>query len=203
LQKEKVNLNNINHGHQPLIELTLALLRSIPGKKMATAKKGIKPVRSIKGKASSSTRKTPSLDFPRNALKANLVYAQRSHGRSASPYCDYTFAVWSDSPENPMRVLVPFAKAYSSLTDAEMAQVDAIIRRTRRESLGPVRSVEPTPLFELSFKGIARSSRHKSGIAVRFSANAALAPGQTGYRGEYTAGARGVAPGRGLSIAEP
>jgi len=86
----------------------------------------------------------------------------------ASLYSDYTFAVWSDSPENPMRVLVPFAKAYSGLTDAEMAQVDAIIRKTTRESFGPVRSVEPTLLFELGFEGISRSSRHKSGIAVRF-----------------------------------
>ncbi len=102
------------------------------------------------------------------SVDAVLVYAQRGHGRRASLYSDYTFAVWSDSPENPMRVLVPFAKAYSGLTDAEMAQVDAIIRKTTRESFGPVRSVEPTLLFELGFEGISRSSRHKSGIAVRF-----------------------------------
>ena len=63
---------------------------------------------------------------------------------------------------------MPFAKAYSGLTDAEMARVDAIIRKTTVESFGPVRSVEPTLVFELGFEGIARSARHKSGIAVRF-----------------------------------
>ena len=102
------------------------------------------------------------------SVDAVLIYAQRGHGRRASLYSDYTFAVWSEPPENPDRVLVPFAKAYSGLTDAEMAQVDSIIRKTTRESFGPVRSVEPTLLFELGFEGISRSSRHKSGIAVRF-----------------------------------
>ena len=63
---------------------------------------------------------------------------------------------------------MPFAKAYSGLTDAEIAKVDAIIRKTTRESFGPVRSVVPTLVFELGFEGVARSSRHKSGIAVRF-----------------------------------
>ena len=63
---------------------------------------------------------------------------------------------------------MPFAKAYSGLTDEEMRQVDAIVRKTTRESFGPVRSVEPTLVFERGFEGIARSARHKSGIAVRF-----------------------------------
>ncbi len=63
---------------------------------------------------------------------------------------------------------MPFAKAYAGLTDEEMRQVDAIVRKTTRESFGPVRSVEPTLVFELGFEGIARSARHKSGIAVRF-----------------------------------
>ena len=63
---------------------------------------------------------------------------------------------------------MPFAKAYSGLTDAEMARVDAVVRKTTVESFGPVRSVQPTLVFELGFEGIARSPRHKSGIAVRF-----------------------------------
>ena len=63
---------------------------------------------------------------------------------------------------------MPFAKVYSGLTDEEMRQVDAIVRKTTRESFGPVRSVEPTLVFELGFEGISRSPRHKSGIAVRF-----------------------------------
>lgn len=99
---------------------------------------------------------------------AVLIYAQTGHGRRASLYTDYTFAVW-DNPENhPERKLVPFAKAYSGLTDAEMREVDAIIRKTTVEKFGPVRSVTPTMVFELGFEGIALSSRHKSGIAVRF-----------------------------------
>jgi DNA ligase-1 len=102
------------------------------------------------------------------SIDAVLIYAQRGHGRRASLYSDYTFAVWDAPPGQQDRKLVPFAKAYSGLTDAEMARVDAIIRKTTVESFGPVRSVEPTLVFELGFEGIARSARHKSGIAVRF-----------------------------------
>ncbi len=102
------------------------------------------------------------------SVDAVLIYAQRGHGRRASLYSDYTFAVWDGPPDQPDRRLVPFAKAYSGLTDAEMARVDAVIRKTTIESFGPVRSVKPTLVFELGFEGIARSPRHKSGIAVRF-----------------------------------
>ena len=100
-------------------------------------------------------------------VDAVLVYAQRGHGRRAGLYTDYTFAVWGPA-EGGGRQLVPFAKAYSGLTDAEIAQVDAIIRRTTTEKFGPVRALQPTLVFELGFEGIARSTRHKSGIAVRF-----------------------------------
>jgi DNA ligase 1 len=99
---------------------------------------------------------------------AVLIYAQTGHGRRASLYTDYTFAVWDSAEDNPERKLVPFAKAYSGLTDAEMRAVDAIIRKTTVEKFGPVRSVTPTMVFELGFEGIALSGRHKSGIAVRF-----------------------------------
>ena len=102
------------------------------------------------------------------SIDAVLIYAQRGHGRRASLYSDYTFAVWNAAPSQPDRALVPFAKAYSGLTDAEMTKVDAVIRKTTIESFGPVRSVKPTLVFELGFEGIARSTRHKSGIAVRF-----------------------------------
>ncbi len=102
------------------------------------------------------------------SVDAVLIYAQRGHGRRASLYTDYTFAVWSGPADDPQRTLVPFAKAYSGLTDAEIARVDAIVRKTTRESFGPVRSLTPTLVFELGFEGIARSARHKSGIAVRF-----------------------------------
>lgn len=99
---------------------------------------------------------------------AVLIYAQRGHGRRASLYTDFTFAVWDGEPGDPQRQLVPFAKAYSGLTDEEMRKVDAIIRKTTVEKFGPVRSVTPTLVFELGFEGIAASSRHKSGVAVRF-----------------------------------
>lgn len=101
------------------------------------------------------------------SVDAVLIYAQRGHGRRASLYSDYTFAVWDDSTPGE-RVLVPFAKAYSGLTDEEMRKVDAIIRKTTVEKFGPVRSVTPTLVFELGFEGIVLSKRHKSGVAVRF-----------------------------------
>lgn len=102
------------------------------------------------------------------SVDAVLIYAQRGHGRRASLYSDYTFAVWDGLPGSSERTLVPFAKAYSGLTDEEMRKVDAIIRKTTVEKFGPVRSVTPTLVFELGFEGIALSKRHKSGIAVRF-----------------------------------
>lgn len=95
-------------------------------------------------------------------VDAVLIYAQRGSGKRASLYTDYTFGVWSDGQ------LVPFAKAYSGLTDAEIRQVDAFVRRNTVEKFGPVRTVKPVLVFELAFEAIQRSSRHKSGIAVRF-----------------------------------
>ena len=112
-----------------------------------------------------------------------LIYAQRGHGRRASLYSDYTFAVWNGPPEDPARTLVPFAKAYSGLTDAEMRQVDAIVRKTTVESFGPVRSVTPTLVFELGFEGIARSRAPQERHRRALSAHAALASGQTDRRG--------------------
>ncbi|HKX93268.1 MAG TPA: ATP-dependent DNA ligase, partial [Methylibium sp.] len=122
-----------------------------------------------------------------------LVYAQAGHGRRASVYTDYSFAVWNRPPRSAAEAqavveaiaarrpppapseaepqplqLVPFAKAYSGLTDEEFRQVDRVIRAATVEKFGPVRSVRPSLVFELGFEGIARSPRHKSGIAVRF-----------------------------------
>lgn len=120
-------------------------------------------------------------------VDAVLIYAQAGHGRRASVYTDYTFAVWSRPPADATEAqavldaiagkqpaqpgalqLVAFAKAYSGLTDEEFKRVDAIIRKTTLEKFGPVRSVKPSLVFELGFEGINRSPRHKSGIAVRF-----------------------------------
>jgi DNA ligase 1 len=91
-----------------------------------------------------------------------LIYAQPGHGRRAGLYTDYTFGVWDGDR------LVPFAKAYSGLTDEEIRRVDAFVRRNTVEKFGPVRTVRPELVFELAFEGIQRSPRHKSGIAVRF-----------------------------------
>jgi DNA ligase-1 len=102
------------------------------------------------------------------SVDAVLIYAQRGHGRRASLYSDYTFAVWDGPDTASERTLVPFAKAYSGLSDEEIRQVDNIVRRTTVEKFGPVSSVKPSLVFELGFEGIALSRRHKSGIAVRF-----------------------------------
>jgi DNA ligase-1 len=95
-------------------------------------------------------------------IDAVLIYAQTGSGRRASLFTDYTFAVWRDGE------LVPVAKAYSGLTQAEIDELDRWIRRNTRERHGPVRVVEPVHVFELAFEGIAESPRHRSGIALRF-----------------------------------
>ncbi len=95
-------------------------------------------------------------------VDAVLIYAQAGHGRRANLYTDYTFAVW-DKGE-----LVPFAKAYSGLTDNEILEVDSWIKKNTLEKFGPVRSVKAELVFELAFEGINASPRHKSGIALRF-----------------------------------
>jgi len=95
-------------------------------------------------------------------LDAVLIYAQGGSGKRAGLFTDYTFGVWHEGK------LVPIAKAYSGLTDVEIKQVDAFIRRNTLETFGPVRTVQPELVFELGFEGIQASSRHKSGVAVRF-----------------------------------
>ncbi|CAN5423567.1 ATP-dependent DNA ligase [soil metagenome] len=112
------------------------------------------------------------------SIDAVLIYAQSGHGRRASLYTDYTFAVW-DRADDGTRALVPFAKAYSGLTDVEIAQVDAVIRKTTIEKFGPVRSVTPSMVFEIGFEGIAQSKRHKAGIAVRFPRILRMRPDKT------------------------
>jgi ATP-dependent DNA ligase len=102
------------------------------------------------------------------SVDAVVIYAERGHGRRSGVYTDYTFAVWTAGENAPERELVPFAKAYSGLTDAEIREMDAIVRRTTVETFGPVRRLKPTQVFELGFEGIAPSKRHRSGVAVRF-----------------------------------
>ncbi len=95
-------------------------------------------------------------------IDAVLTYAMRGHGRRANLYTDYTFGLWDQGE------LVTFAKAYSGLTDAEFREVDRFVKQNTIQRFGPVRQVEPLLVFEIHFEGIAFSSRHKSGVAVRF-----------------------------------
>ena len=95
-------------------------------------------------------------------LDAVLIYAQAGTGKRANLFTDYTFALWQGE------TLVPFAKAYSGLDNAEIEKLDRWIRRNTIEKFGPVRSVKPHHMFEIGFEGISESKRHKSGIAVRF-----------------------------------
>lgn len=96
------------------------------------------------------------------SVDAVLTYAQKGTGKRANLFTDYTFGVWRDGE------LVTFAKAYSGLTDAEIRRVDRFIRENTLETFGPVRMVKPELVFEIAFEDIQRSSRHKSGVAVRF-----------------------------------
>ena len=99
-----------------------------------------------------------------NALTIDcvMIYAQKGAGRRSNLYTAYTFAV-KDGDQ-----LIPFTRAYSGLTDKEIAQVDAFVKRNSLEKFGPVRTVKPELVFEIAFEGIAASNRHKSGVALRF-----------------------------------
>jgi DNA ligase 1 len=96
------------------------------------------------------------------SVDAVLVHAQPGHGRRATLFTDYTFAVWNGDQ------LVPFAKAYSGLSDKEIREVDTFVKRHTLEKHGPVRTVAPELVFELGFENIAPSKRHRAGVAVRF-----------------------------------
>lgn len=95
-------------------------------------------------------------------VDAVMIYAQSGHGRRANLFSDFTFAVLDGNN------LVPFAKAYSGLTDAEFREITAWVRKNTLQRFGPVRQVTPHHVFEIAFEGIHRSPRHKSGIALRF-----------------------------------
>lgn len=105
-----------------------------------------------------------------HTIDAVLMYAQRGHGKRSSFYSDYTFGVWQE--EEGIRTLVPVGKAYFGFSDEELAQIDKYVRDNTIERFGPVRSVKATEehglVFEVAFEGIARSTRHKSGVAMRF-----------------------------------
>jgi DNA ligase-1 len=104
-------------------------------------------------------------------VDAVLMYAQRGHGKRSSFYSDYTFGVWTEDPAG-QRALTPVGKAYFGFTDDELKQIDKYVRDHTVERFGPVRSVRAEPhaglVFEVAFEGLQRSTRHKSGVAMRF-----------------------------------
>jgi DNA ligase-1 len=103
-------------------------------------------------------------------IDAVLMYAQRGHGKRSSYYSDYTFGVWTTGEDGEQ--LVPVGKAYFGFTDEELIQIDRFVRRNTIEKFGPVREVVHEPeqglVLEVAFEGLARSTRHKSGVAMRF-----------------------------------
>ena len=103
-------------------------------------------------------------------VDAVLMYAQRGHGKRSSFYSDYTFGVWRSGPHGDE--LVPVGKAYFGFTDAELKQIDSFVRRNTINRFGPVREVTHNAdeglVFEVAFEGLSRSTRHKSGLAMRF-----------------------------------
>ncbi|MBP0437371.1 cisplatin damage response ATP-dependent DNA ligase [Tianweitania sediminis] len=103
-------------------------------------------------------------------VDAVLMYAQRGSGRRASYYSDYTFGVWTGPEDAPE--LVPVGKAYFGFTDQELKQIDKFVRDNTVERFGPVRSVRADTktglVFEVAFEGLNRSTRHRSGVAMRF-----------------------------------
>ena len=99
-------------------------------------------------------------------LDSVLMYALRGSGKRSSLYSDYTFGVWRDTADG--RELVPVGKAYSGFTDAELKLLDNFIRQNTVETFGPVRAVKPELVLEVAFDAVQRSSRHKSGVAMRF-----------------------------------
>jgi len=103
-------------------------------------------------------------------IDAVLMYAQRGHGKRSSYYSDYTFGVWTQGGQGDE--LVPVGKAYFGFTDEELLQIDRFVRRNTIERFGPVREVLHDPdrglVLEVAFEGLQRSSRHKSGLAMRF-----------------------------------
>jgi DNA ligase-1 len=103
-------------------------------------------------------------------VDAVLMYAQRGHGKRSSYYSDYTFGVWTKTPQGD--VLVPVGKAYFGFTDQELIEIDRFVRRNTIERFGPVREVtheaDAGLVLEVAFEGLQRSTRHKSGLAMRF-----------------------------------
>ncbi len=136
----------------------------------------------------SGRAKGPWFKWKRNPynVDAVLMYAQRGHGKRSSYYSDFTFGVWAETPEGEQ--LVPVGKAYFGFTDAELDSLDKFVRNNTIERFGPVRAVRADRDFgfvvEVAFEGINRSTRHKSGVAMRFPRIARLRPDKPTYEAD-------------------
>jgi len=132
--------------------------------------------------------KGPWFKWKRNPynVDAVLMYAQRGHGKRSSYYSDFTFGVWTEAPEGEQ--LVPVGKAYFGFTDAELELLDKFVRNNTTERFGPVRAVRADKDFgfvvEVAFEGINRSTRHKSGVAMRFPRISRLRPDKPSYEAD-------------------
>jgi DNA ligase-1 len=132
--------------------------------------------------------KGPWFKWKRNPynVDAVLMYAQRGHGKRSSYYSDFTFGVWAETPDGEQ--LVPVGKAYFGFTDAELEVLDKFVRSNTTERFGPVRAVRADRDFgfvvEVAFEGINRSTRHKSGVAMRFPRIARLRPDKPSYEAD-------------------
>ncbi|MGO7420817.1 cisplatin damage response ATP-dependent DNA ligase, partial [Rhizobium ruizarguesonis] len=132
--------------------------------------------------------KGPWFKWKRNPynVDAVLMYAQRGHGKRSSYYSDFTFGVWADDEDGEQ--LVPVGKAYFGFTDAELEVLDKFVRDNTTERFGPVRAVRADKDFgfvvEVAFEGINRSTRHKSGVAMRFPRIARLRPDKPSYEAD-------------------
>ena len=131
-------------------------------------------------------------------IDAVMMYAQRGHGKRSSFYSDYTFGVWAAGPDGD--VLVPVGKAYSGFTDQELVKLDRFVRNNTTNRFGPVREVVHTRdeglVLEVLFEGLNRSTRHKSGVAMRFPPRRPHPLGQADRRGRPDGGVGSLA-GRG------
>lgn len=132
--------------------------------------------------------KGPWFKWKRNPFNVDavLMYAQRGHGKRSSYYSDFTFGVWTETPDGEQ--LVPVGKAYFGFTDAELEVLDKFVRNNTTERFGPVRAVRADRDFgfvvEVAFEGINRSNRHKSGVAMRFPRIARLRPEKPSYEAD-------------------
>ncbi|RZA14742.1 MAG: ATP-dependent DNA ligase [Proteobacteria bacterium] len=159
LQRKKVSDKMVREN--PVVFLAFDCLQyrgqDLRDKPLSERRKALQQL--VSEKNLNSLRASPLIEM---TLDAVMLYAQAGHGRRANLYTDYTFGLWKDG------VLVPFAKAYSGLSNEEIGKLDAWIRKNTLEKFGPVRSVKQAKVFEIAFEGIQKSPRHKAGIAVRF-----------------------------------